>query len=288
MKTFILKQKDFPNKLKKIQNSPNQLFYIGNIKLLYEDCFAIVGTRRITKYGIKICERFSKEFVLRDIPIVSGMAIGTDSIAHATALKYCGRTIAVLGCGLEKIYPQENSNLFKEIVEKDGLIITEYENNIVASKEKFPQRNRIVSAISEGVLVIEAAHRSGTSITVRHAKEQGKFVFAIPGNLDNSFGIGVNRMIKEGAILTTSIDDILVNYPQFVNRKRKKEVHIKMKKEYKEIYNILKQSESTLEELLEKCNFNLKDILNVLSNMEIQKIIIKEMGVYKLNEKYKT
>ena len=108
MKTLIVEQKDFPEKLKKIENAPKRLFYIGNIKLLYEDCFAIVGTRRITKYGIKICEKFSKEFALRDIPIVSGMAIGTDSIAHKNVLKYEGKTIAVLGSGLEKIYPSES------------------------------------------------------------------------------------------------------------------------------------------------------------------------------------
>lgn len=284
METIILKQKDFPEKLRKIEKAPKQLFCIGNIDLLYEDCFAIVGTRRITKYGTKLCEKFSKEFALRDIPVVSGMAIGTDTVAHVNTIKYGGKTIAVLGSGLGKIFPQENSDLFKEIIEKDGLVVSEYGNDVVATKETFPQRNRIVSAISEGVLVIEAAYRSGTTITVNYAKKQGKLVFAIPGSLDNSFGVGVNNILKNGAILTTCIEDILSNYPQFMNKKRKKEVQIKIKKEYKEIYKILQNRDCTLEDIIEDSKLYLKDILKILSNMESEKIIFREMGVYKLNE----
>mgnify|MGYP001078208436 CR=1 FL=1 len=284
MKTLIVEQKDFPEKLKKIENAPKRLFYIGNIKLLYEDCFAIVGTRRITKYGIKICEKFSKEFALRDIPIVSGMAIGTDSIAHKNVLKYEGKTIAVLGSGLEKIYPQQNCNLFKEIIEKEGLILSEYDNNVPANKDNFPLRNRIVSAISEGVLVIEAAWRSGTTITANYANKQGKLVFAIPGNLDSTYSQGVNILIKNGAMLTTSIEDILINYPQFMNKKRKEEKQIKVKKEYKQIYKILENGECTLEYLLNSTNLEIKEMLHILSNMEFEGIIFKEIGVYKLNE----
>lgn len=283
MKILILEQKDFPDKLKRIENVPKKLFYIGNINLLYEDCFAIVGTRKITKYGIKVCEKFSKEFALRDIPVVSGMAIGTDSIAHINSLKYGGKTIAVLGSGLERIYPQENCKLFKEIIQNNGLILSEYENSVVANKENFPQRNRIVSAISEGVLVIESAWRSGTTITANYANKQGKLVFAIPGNIDNSYSIGVNILIKKGAILTTNIEDILVNYPQFMSKKRKEEVKIKLKKEYKQIYKILENGECTLECLLNNTNLEMKRLLYILSNMEVEKIIFKELGVYKLN-----
>ncbi len=282
MRILMLNQKNFPEKLKKIENVPKRLFYIGNINLLYEDCFAIVGTRKITKYGIETCRKFSKEFALRDIPVVSGMAIGTDSIAHKSVLKYSGKTIAVLGCGLERIYPEENCNLFKEIIEKGGLILREYENDVQANKENFPLRNRIVSAISEGVLVIEAAHRSGTTITANYANKQGKLVFAIPGNLNSSYSKGVNILIKKGAILTTCIEDILVNYPQFMNKKRKKEPQIKI--EYKQICKILEKGECSLESLLNNTNLEIKEMLNILSNMEFENIIFKEMGVYKLNE----
>lgn len=286
MKVLKLEQKDFPTKLQQIENSPKQLYYIGNIDLLYQDCFAIIGTRRITNYGIRNCKEFSKEIALRDIPIVSGMAIGTDTVAHKTAIEYGGSTIAVLGGGLERIFPKQNYELFNQIVEKGGLVITEYENDVEPDKTKFPQRNRIVSAISEGVLIVEAAYRSGTSITAKYARQQGKKIFAIPGKLDNSFGAGVNKLIKEGAILTTEIEDILVNYPQFMNKKRKDEVQKEIKKEYKKIYKILNREDCTIDDLINQTDYEIKQLLKILSNMQIENIIIQEMGVYKINERF--
>ena len=125
---------------------------------------------------------------MRDIPIVSGMAIGTDTVAHKTALENLGETIAVLGTGFNHIFPKENVTLFEQIVKKGGLVITEYEENIGLNKNNFPKRNRIVTALSEGVLIIEAGYRSGTSITAKHAREQGKLVFAIPGKIDSAVG----------------------------------------------------------------------------------------------------
>lgn len=286
MKILKLEQKDFPEKLKEIRNPPKQLYYVGNIKLLYQDSFAIVGTRRITDYGIKNCKEFSKELVLRNIPIVSGMAIGTDTVAHKTALDYGGATIAVLGGGLERIFPKENYELFRRIVENGGLVISEYEKDVEANKTTFPQRNRIVAAISEGVLVVEAAYRSGTSITAKYAREQEKKVFAIPGKLDNSFGVGVNKLIKEGAILTTEIEDILINYPQFMDRKRKSEGQKRIKKEYRKVYKILNREDSSIDDLLIQTNYGIKELIKILSNMQIENIISQEMGVYKINEKF--
>lgn len=281
----IIKE-DFPLKLKIINNSPNQLYYIGNIDLLYQELFAIIGTRNITSYGTKVCKNFSKELALRSIPIVSGMALGTDTIAHETALSYNEKTIAVLGSGLNNIFPKENIKLFNEIIEKNGLIITEYEKDVCANKETFPQRNRIVSAISEGVLVIEAGYRSGTSITANYAKQQEKLVFAIPGKIDNTYSVGVNEMIKKGAILTTCINDILINYPQFMNKKRKSEKEIHIKNEYLKIYEILKEDSYSVDELIELTGYNIQDIFKLLSSMELENIIIQEMGVYRINEKY--
>ena len=217
------------------------------------------------------------------------MAVGVDEIAHKTALKYNSETIAVLGSGFGDIYPKENEDLFHNIIENNGLVITEYKYNCKANSSNFPKRNRIVSAISEGILVVEAAYRSGTSITVNYAKEQGKRVFAIPGRLDDCHGIGVNRMIKEGAILTTQIEDIINSYPQFINKKRKtfskiKNIDIKVKKEYKEIYNILKDNVLTVDEILAKVeNKNINNIMNKLINMELEELIVQVNGVeYKL------
>lgn len=287
-----LEKEEFPNKLKCIKNPPKHIYLIGNKDLLFEDSFGIVGTRRITDYGIKNCEYFTRELVFRNIPVVSGMAIGTDSVAHRTSLEYGGKTIAVLGSGFDNIFPKQNVELFEKIIEMGGLVITEFEDNMKPMKENFPKRNRIVTALSEGILVIEAAYRSGTSITVNNAKEQGKLVFAIPGKLDSSVGTGVNIMIKKGAILTTEIEDIISRYPQFENRLRISREKIlsksvKIKEEYKKIYEILnKQLEEGLylEEILSESGITIKEILRLLTCMEMDGILTQEVtGKYKLN-----
>lgn len=249
---------------------------------MYEESFAIVGTRKITEYGIRNCELFTKELVLRNIPIVSGMAIGTDTVAHETTLKYGGKTIAVLGSGFNKIFPKQNKNLFEKIIENNGLIISEYAPNTEPLKEHFPQRNRIITAISEGVLIIEASYRSGTSITARSAREQGKKVFAIPGRLDSVVGVGVNRLIKEGAILTTSVEDILNFYPNFKTRRRE-EINIKstLNREYLEIYNFINEGKY-FEEILNEVENDFQKIVELLSKMELEGLIYQEIdGKYK-------
>lgn len=290
-KILKLKQNEFPNKLKKIENAPKQLYLIGNKELLFEDCFGIVGTRRITDYGKQNCEFFTRELVFRNIPIVSGMAIGTDSIAHKTCLEYNGKTIAVLGSGFDNIFPEENLELFEKIIESGGLVITEYENEVKPLKENFPQRNRIVTALSEGILVIEAAFRSGTSISVNNAKKQGKKVFAIPGKLDSCVGVGVNKMIKQGAILTTDIQDIISCFPQFENRlrkstKRKTSKSVKIDEEYRKVYEILEKKSMSLEEFLQETELSFKDIINLLTKMEIEGIIEQDLiGNYKIKLK---
>ena len=150
------------------------------------------------------------------------------------------------------------------------------------------KRNRMITALSEGILVIEAAFRSGTSITVRNAKEQGKIVFALPGKLDSYLGVGVNNMIKKGAILTTSIKDILENYPQFKNRlrktiKRNKSICAEIKDEYKKIYELLDEGNYYIDEIVEKTKLDLKDTLILLTNMELEELIIQENdGKYKI------
>lgn len=281
----IIERKDFPNKLKQIKRPPKKIYAIGNTNLLYEDSFAVVGTRKISEYGTKNCEFFTKELVLRDIPIVSGMALGTDSVSHRTALEYGGKTIAVLGSGFNHIFPEENKELFHEIIERNGLIITEFEENVKPQKENFPKRNRIITAISEGILVIEAAYRSGTSITARNAKEQGKKVFAIPGRLDNYLGIGVNNLIKEGAILTTNIEDIVKNFPQFINKKRISRDHKRpyMNKKYEKIYDLLGEGGKSVDELLLETKLDFNELLKIIINLELEELIFQEMdGRYKI------
>lgn len=283
-----IERADFPDKLKNIKNAPKKLYAKGNINLLYEKNFVIVGTRRITEYGENNCKFFAKELALRDIPIVSGMALGTDSIAHKTCLENEGKTIAVMGSGFCNIFPKANLSLYQNIIDNDGLVITEFENQEKPVKENFPKRNRIVTAISEGILVIEAGYRSGTSITVKNAKMQGKKVFALPGKLDSCVGIGVNKMIKNGAILTTNIEDILEYYPDFNQRKRRninRKINLNIKPEYIQIYNSLLDKEKNLDELVMQFNMNLRELLKLLTNMEIDGIIEKDLGIYRIVEK---
>lgn len=180
MRNLYLNSKAYPKKLKEIPNPPEKLYIDGNIENLDTPCLAVIGSRNCTDYGEKWCKYFVKELVKYGITIVSGMALGIDSIAHRTALKHGGRTIAVLPCGFSNIYPKRNTGLYKNILNNKGTVITEYELDTEAEYNRFLERNRIVSGLSMGVLVVEAAYRSGTSVTARLAIAQKRDVFCIP------------------------------------------------------------------------------------------------------------
>ena len=195
MEIIELENRYYPNQLKEIKKAPKRLYIEGNKKLLKSNIISIVGSRICSEEGEKITEKFVKELVKKNIVIASGLAIGIDTIAHKATLKNGGKTIAVLPSGLNKIFPPENFKLYQEILQKDGLIISEYYPNEEANAKRFLERNRIVSGISLGILIVEAKYRSGTSVTARLAKEQGKEVFAIPHNLENKNGIGTNNLI---------------------------------------------------------------------------------------------
>lgn len=199
----------YPQSLKIIENPPKMLYAEGNTKLLNSYSISIIGSRICSSSGIKIAKMFSKELATNGITIISGMALGIDTAAHIGCLEASGHTIAVLGCGLNNIYPNENIMLYKKIIENNGLIISEYPPDTSKSSEKLLARNRIVSGLSNGVLVIEASYRSGTSSTVAHARKQNKEIFCIPHDLDNKYGLGSNMFIKKGAKLVTSPNDIL-------------------------------------------------------------------------------
>lgn len=275
---------EYPEKLRKIRKPPHKLYAIGNLKLLHKPSLAIVGTRHITEYGVKNCEYFTREIVKKDIPIVSGMAVGTDSVAHKTTIEYGGETIAVLGSGFDNIFPKENLGLFQKIIEKNGLVVTEYPPKTRPKSERFLQRNRIVSGLSEGVLVIEASHRSGTSVTAKLAYSQGRVVMALPGRLDDVYGVGVNRLIQEGAKLVTDIHDVMVHFPQFMHKMGKtfeeKQISLwDVNEEYHEIIEILKNGNLSLDEITQNTrNKNLRETLRLLINMEIEGIVVNEIG----------
>lgn len=198
---------DYPESLKEISNPPLVLYLRGDRKVLGKFLFAIVGSRKPTSYGISVAKEFSLQLSKKGMVIVSGLARGIDTIAHREAIQE-GTTIAVLGSGLLNIYPRENKELSRKIASA-GAVISEFPLLTSPLKENFPRRNRIVSGISRGVLVVEAGLRSGALITAHLACEQNREVFAIPGNVNSSLSKGTHILIKEGAKLVDHLDDIL-------------------------------------------------------------------------------
>lgn len=199
----------YSRRLKQIYDYPIVLYAKGNIELLNEKSITIVGSRACSEYGKYVSEKLSYLLAKENICIVSGMAKGIDAYAHKGALLAKGKTIAVLGSGVNKIYPLENRKLYQDILNNNGLILSEYGVNTKATPEKFPERNRILSGLSEKILVVEASKKSGSMITANQAIEQGKNVYAVPGNITNSKSSGTNELIKDGAILVSSLEDIL-------------------------------------------------------------------------------
>lgn len=203
---------DYPKRLKEIQNAPKKIYVLGNKKILNDKGIAIIGSRNCSEEGLKNARLFATNIANAGFTVISGMAKGIDSASHYGALEVEGKTIAVLGCGVDYIYPKENNKLYEEILDRRGVIISEYPPGTEPSSEKFRARNRIVSGLSLGVLVVEAKYRSGTSITIKYAKEQKRDVFCIPSSIENKKGIGTNIQIRKGATLVLEPREILERY----------------------------------------------------------------------------
>lgn len=261
--------KEFPQRLLNIKDPPKELYIIGNKKLLSKTAIAIVGTRNCSKYGAEFAQEFAQEISKKDICIISGMALGIDTFAHNGALKQKGNTIAVLGCGFNYIYPEENIELFNKIIENNGLVISEYSPKTKAILSKFPYRNRIISGLSMGVLVVEATlGRSGSLVTAKYAKEQSKKIFSIPGNINLKTSKGTNLLIKEGAKLVTCAEDILTEFN--VKTENIEEEEIKIEPEYLELYNQITYIPVNINIIAKKCKTNIAKISQQLLMMELK------------------
>lgn len=205
---ITIDDKEYPNILKNIYDYPISLYIKGNSNILDNYTIGIVGCRNATEYGIKAAQYFSYNLAKKGINIVSGLAKGIDSCAHIGTIKANGKTIAVVGNGLDIVYPRENQYLYEKIVEENGAIISEYPLGTEPEKMNFPARNRIISGISKGIIVIEAKKKSGTLITVDFALEQGRDVYVVPGNINSLNSVGTNDLIKQGAKMVTKVDEI--------------------------------------------------------------------------------
>ncbi len=205
--------REYPKSLFEIPDPPPFLYIRGELRSC-ELSIAIVGSRRATSYGLMTTGKLAEALASHGVCVVSGLARGVDTAAHRSALQAGGRSIGVLGCGVDKIYPPENRALFEEMALK-GCLVSEFPLGTLPLAENFPRRNRIISGLSSGVLVVEAAEKSGSLITAQYALEHGRDVFAVPGNISFATSRGCNRLIKQGAKLVDCVEDILEELPAY-------------------------------------------------------------------------
>jgi DNA processing protein len=298
IKTLFYSSDKYPDSLKEISDPPLVLFYKGQVEHLSDELIAVVGPRAVSKYGDAVTSTLSKE-LLGYFTIVSGMAQGVDSIAHSTAIKYGKPTIAVLGTGLNIIYPENNTNLFHEII-SNGLVMSEYPPDTTPMPYRFPQRNRIISGLSKGVVVCEAGFKSGAMITARLALEQNREVFAVPGSIFSTSAMGVNALIQQGAKLIQNAEDVVseFNYlfkpvknrskpilPSSLNTEQKnistQDVQaFQLNEDEKNILNFISDEPIHIDTIVTKTQLSIHQILQYLTFFELNDMVKQLPGKY--------
>jgi DNA processing protein len=284
VKTVKIEDAEYPVELKKIKDAPKILYYKGILPTPDEKCFAVVGTRRYSPYGQQIALKLSGELADAGLIIVSGLAPGIDTFSHKAVVERKKRTIAVLGTGLDEksIYPQINLDLSKKILEFGGCLMSELPEGTPGSKFSFPRRNRIVSGLSLGVLVIEAKVKSGSLITAKLAKKQNKKLFAVPGSIFSLNSSGPNKLIKEGAELVEKTNDILEKLNLSVVKVQQK--FEAEDSEEKLILDALREESLEVNKIIEKTKLSAPAIATKLALMEISgKIRSLGGNIYSLN-----
>jgi len=278
IKIVTLEDKEYPLNLKYTFDPPIILYVKGEIKEYDALSIAVVGSRRASFYGLSCAERFAGDLSRRGLTILSGMARGIDSLAHRAALKHGGRTIAVMGSGFNHIYPPENRELIDEI-SRNGAVISEFPMDAKPLRQNFPRRNRVISGLALGVLVVEAAQNSGALITADFALEQGRDVFALPGKVDSYTSFGTNDLIKQGAKLVSCCEDIFeelnLNIPGKYRIEYGQPVHNNNILEGKEgfLCRLLSAVPSSIDDIAEKSGMNIPNISNILFHLEIKKMV---------------
>lgn len=280
---FVTKSEEvFPKHLKTIPDAPDFLFYRGKLPLEEKPSVAIVGARECSSYGRGIAQMLAEELAGAGIQIVSGMARGVDGHAQKAALRF-GKSFGVLGCGVDLCYPIENFSLFEELIEKGG-ILSEYAPASPALSWHFPMRNRILSGLADGLVVVEARKRSGTLITVECALEQGKDVFAVPGRIADPLSEGCNDLIRQGACMVTGSEDILFellkHYPESQNLKKLEKNKFLLEDTEKIVYAYLRLEPRHIEEILFSVEFPLPELMKILFSLEAKGLVYSPAGNY--------
>ena len=306
LKIITVDDEEYPENLKQIYDPPIVLYVKGELTGQDKLSVAIVGSRRASFYGLSCAEKFASDLSERNFTIVSGLARGIDTSAHKGALKQGGRTIAVIGSGFRHLYPQENKELAEEI-SRCGAVISEFPINAKPLSQNFPRRNRVISGLSLGVLVVEAARNSGALITADCALEQGRDVFALPGKIDSGNSFGTNGLIKQGAKLVSCADDIIeeFNIPMalaigsqtMVSRPITTNLN---KREIKDagldsgvclsgneslLYNFISDQPVLLDEIAEKTSISISEISGILLKLQMHKLITQLPGKQFIRER---
>ncbi|MBI4764424.1 MAG: DNA-protecting protein DprA [Deltaproteobacteria bacterium] len=287
-KVGVLTSKDrwYPSLLAKIHDPPPYLYYKGTLSLQDDRSLAVVGSRQASPYGIKVTERLTWALSQKSLTIVSGMARGIDAAAHQGALMAQGRTVAVLGSGLDVIYPQENKKLFDRIVES-GLVYSEFPLGTLPERQNFPIRNRIISGLSLGVVIVEATQRSGSLITARLALDQGREVFAVPGSVESFKSSGTHSLIKQGAKLVEHAQDILEelhwdeisqeNAPGLIKVDEKPP---SLPAKEKQVWDLLSGGSLHVDQMVRQTGIGISPLLSLLLEMELKGLIRQLPGKY--------
>ncbi len=263
------KDSDYPDKLMKIEDYPLALFYRGRLPGA-EKSVAIVGSRIPTTYGTEMAAYFAKELARNGVSVISGMAFGVDIAAHKGALDAGGLTYGILGCGPDVVYPKENFLVYERIIQTGG-IISEYKPGELPMSYRFPERNRIISGLSDAVLVVEAKSKSGSLITADQALEQGKDVYALPGRATDPLSEGCNWLIREGARMVTKPNHILEELFQlFENNEKNNNVQNNLlDNREKIVYDCLSLDPKTVEDIINETNFTVSEVISILFRLEL-------------------
>lgn len=273
---IICKEDDeYPENLKNIYDPPFILYKRGHIIERDKNAIAIVGSRKATGYGKWVAYKLASELAQRGITIISGMAYGIDTAAHQGALDVGGRTFAVLGCGLDICYPKPNYNLMLKIAQK-GALLSEYSLGTKPLPGNFPARNRIISGIAKGVIVVEAGIDSGSLITVEFALEQGREIFAVPGNINNPLSVGTNQLIQEGAKLVTDIEDVLEELDiEIIHKNQEQEKNsIELSALEEQIYEIIYYRQPIpMDVLYKEIKVNVSHLNGIITILELKGLI---------------
>lgn len=266
----------YPSSLQEIYDAPLVLYIKGTVPATWPRGVAVVGSRETTHYGLETSKKLSYQLAYAGVPVISGLARGIDTAAHMAALAAKGPTWAVLGCGLDKMYPPENDALAARIVESGGCLISELPLGTSPDKRTFPMRNRIVSGLSFGVLVIEAGRQSGALITARQALDQGRQVFAVPGRIDNPLAQGCHQLIKDGAKLVEGVEDILSELEFLLPRESvitPRPLPANLSGDEEKVYAAIEMDETPIDTITQRTELPSGTVSSTLLRLEMKKLV---------------